>query len=139
MSKYEKIITIHNWWDGPLQGVANYKGTPHIYNRTLNEKYEEIFLITPLVNESYELIIEGYEIWKRWVVAFEEGLAPLNSHPCLPNERERYYEIKEITKPLFDSKNATIKVKGKMRKTPNTPKPKYNNHSFDLLEIKWTV
>lgn len=29
----EKVITIHNWWDGPLTGLAYYHNILCIYER----------------------------------------------------------------------------------------------------------
>ena len=37
----EKVITIFDWWDGPLCGLASYKGSICIYERIFDEIRDE--------------------------------------------------------------------------------------------------
>lgn len=141
MDTYEKIHTIQDWWDGPREGVADYKGKPHVFTRVFDEDlddYSDFFLLTPITEEEFHLIMEGNEIWKRWVMDFEERLVPLSSHPCLPEERARYEEIKALTQHLFDAnQTSSLSVMGEVRWNPDAEESKYRNFSFQPLEMKW--
>lgn len=39
--KYEKIHTVHEYWDGPIEGVANYKGEPHKFKLLFDETKDD--------------------------------------------------------------------------------------------------
>lgn len=38
--------------------------------------------------------IEHWAIWRRWVAARRDGTIAHDTHPALPDERERYYQLK---------------------------------------------
>ncbi|UVI29232.1 hypothetical protein [Paenibacillus spongiae] len=96
MISYEKVYTIHDWWDGPKTGVADYQGVPYIFNRNFDEAlddYDDYYLLSPITNQQFELIIEGYEIWLLYRDASNEQKDASKIYGSLPYDQERYLEI----------------------------------------------
>ncbi|WP_379158974.1 hypothetical protein [Paenibacillus sp. sgz5001063] len=128
---------MNDWWDGPKTGVADYKGAPHIFNKNFNESlddYDEYYLLTPITQEQCQLIIEGYEIWKRYRDASSEQQSP-SIYGALPGEHERYVEINSLTNYLFEPLRFTFKVKASFRPLPtksSLPFGLINYHEFDV-------
>ncbi len=69
----EKVITIHNWWDGPLVGLAYYNGLVCIYERVFDEDLDEYideYYLTPITDdEKNEIMTE----WQEWYNAYSKG------------------------------------------------------------------
>lgn len=99
MSDYEAVYTITDWYDGARSGVADFNGKPHYYENHWNEDeqfWSEIYLLQPLDDETFALAKEDWEIWLRWERDFKEGTAAQESHPALPEDRERHNELEKI-------------------------------------------
>ncbi len=39
--KWERVYTVNDYHDGPILGVADFNGTPHIYKAEWNQTTEE--------------------------------------------------------------------------------------------------
>jgi len=62
----EKVITIFDWWDGPLCGLATYKGFICIYERIFDEvkdDWSEEYYLTPIDEEAVNLLLKDWTIW----------------------------------------------------------------------------
>jgi len=122
--EYETIITMTDYWDGPRSGIANFKGVPHIYESVFDEEADEwsdVFLLMPIDEGTFKLALEDWEIWLRWEQAWREGKAPLDSHPALPEDRERHEQIKPILKEQMKiNPERAVKAKADFKRpTPN--------------------
>jgi len=99
MSDYEAVYTITDWYDGARSGVADLNGKPHYYETHWDEgedDWSEIYLLKPLDAETFALAMESWEIWLRWERAFKEGKTTQETHPALPEERQRRNELEKI-------------------------------------------
>jgi hypothetical protein len=110
------VYFVIDYWDGPREGVANYCGAPHYFRAVFDEQRDEwadVFLLIPLDQDTYRLLLESKEIWQRWQDAYETGATTLDSHPALPEDADRSKELDEIIEPKmnFDPMTA-IRVKG---------------------------
>ena len=69
----EKVITIHNWWDCPLIGLATYNGLVCIYERVFDDRLDEYideYYLTPVTdNEKDEIIAD----WQEWCNSYSNG------------------------------------------------------------------
>lgn len=137
---YERVYTMHDWWDGPKSGVADYQGVPYIFNRNFNDEldeYNDYYLLSPITNEQCQLIIEGYEIWKRDRDADVDQQNSSNIYGTLPGDQERYIEIKSLTNYLFEPSRHSLKVKASFRRLPtNSILPDNIIHYHDF-EVMW--
>lgn len=62
----EKVITINDWWDSPLLGLAYYNGIVCIYERVFSEtddEYIDEYILTPISKEEEIAIMCE---WKEW-------------------------------------------------------------------------
>jgi hypothetical protein len=65
---YETVWTL--WWyeDGPREGVADYQDYPHVFVSEWNEEadcYGDAFLLKPIDDETFRLVMEYWSIWRR--------------------------------------------------------------------------
>lgn len=89
----QPVHTIDDYYDGPKQGIADFEGKPHYYEREFDEErdeYSDVFRLTPIADSIFELAMEKSGIWWRWRNAFDSGKVMLDTHPALPEERSRY-------------------------------------------------
>lgn len=72
----EEVYFVIDYWDGPRKGVADYRGTPYYFRAVFDEKRDEwsdVFILTPLDQDTYRLLMESKQIWERWQEAYETG------------------------------------------------------------------
>ena len=99
---FETIYAILDWWDGPVEGIADFRGAPHYFLETFDEvedDFTNLFLLKPLDAAAFQMAMEIWEIWLRWIGAYNAGETTLETHPALPYDRERYNTVQEILKP----------------------------------------
>jgi hypothetical protein len=99
----EKVITISNWWDGPLEGLAYYNGIVCIYERIFDEgldDYIDEYYLTPVTNNEKDEIISD---WQEWCNAVSN------------NDLESYYK-KYLKNRAIDRVINNSKFKRKYRK-----------------------
>ena len=95
----EPVHTIDDYYDGPKQGIADFEGKPHYYEREFDkeeDEYSRVFRLTSISESIFELAMEKWQIWCRWRKAFDSGKATISAHPALAEERPRYDELKRI-------------------------------------------
>lgn len=66
----EKVMTISDWWDGPLCGLATYKGFICIYERIFDEAKDEWsneYYLTPIDEESSDLLLKDWNVWYKTI------------------------------------------------------------------------
>ena len=116
--RYEKVYTLEGWYDGPRSGVADYKGKPHIYESNWREDEDLPYLydLKPINKSELKLVMEMWNIWKRWEKANINGKVPDNTHPALPEDKARYKELEKLLKPLYEiDYSSSIKAKGEFK------------------------
>ena len=92
------IYTISDYYDGIRQGVTTVAGQPFIYQSLWTDLDDkgDTFLLQPIDQEAFQLVLEGWAIWIRWDAAFESGQTSADTHPALPAERQRHDELDAI-------------------------------------------
>jgi hypothetical protein len=104
---WQRILTENEYYDGPVFGIAEFRGAPHVYERQWDpalDEYGEFFLLSPIEPDLLDLVMEDWEIWLRWDAVFKRGEAGEESHPALPDERVRHLEIQELIGDRLESK-----------------------------------
>ncbi|MCZ8031474.1 MAG: hypothetical protein ACK5JG_13335 [Pseudomonadota bacterium] len=100
----DRVLTIHDYYDGPRRGVAEFEGRPHIYEAEFDhsaDEYGDTYFLTPVESSLLNLILEDWAIWCRWDEARARGEVNMNSHPALPVERQRHEEIQRLIGDQF--------------------------------------
>jgi len=97
MPDTERVYTIFNYYDGPREGIADFRGKPHVYKCQFSEaddNWTDIYWLMELDPALFALAREEYEIFLKWRAEFDRGNAKLDSGPALPLDRARFAELK---------------------------------------------
>jgi hypothetical protein len=134
---FELVHVIYDYWDQPRTGVADYHGEPHWFENIFDEEhdtYSEDYRLTRLTPEESARAKELSEIFLRWRQAFDRGEVDLSSHPALPQDTERYAELKDGIQSAIKSKAAErFKVSGKFALLgPSMPK-----REMATFQVQW--
>ena len=122
----EIVYTVTDFYDGPRGGIANYRGTAHVYSCLSDESADDwsgTFLLQPIDDETFRLAMEDWAIWCRWEKAFHSGQTTQATHPALPVERARHEDLSAILKSRMqvDPKQA-VRARGRFEaRTPAKP------------------
>jgi hypothetical protein len=95
----ERVHTVTERYDGPVRGIADFRGRPHYYERQFDaeaDEWSDIYWLTPIDPETFALAMEAWEIWRRWETAYHEKRTTLATHPALPEDRARSDELATI-------------------------------------------
>ena len=96
---YEEVFTVTDYYDGPRQGVANFKGEPHFYDCIFDEARDHcsnLYQLTPVSPHVFDLAMEDWAIWERWESAFHAGRTTRETPPALPQDRARHEKIRVV-------------------------------------------
>jgi hypothetical protein len=136
--RYEKVHTMTDFYDGPRRGVADFEGRPHLYESQWDDdadNYASTFVLTPVNDDVFRLALEDWAIWRRWETAFHEGTATQETHPALPDDRERHNELQPIlAQRLVADALRGVRALGEFRTSSD---PTWNGKGFAPLEVRW--
>ncbi|HEY4372877.1 MAG TPA: hypothetical protein VGN52_13195 [Burkholderiales bacterium] len=93
------MLTVNEYWDGPRLGIAEVSGVPHVYESGFDEsadEYRDVYFVSPIDPALMALVMEDWEIWRRWDAARRNGEVTVETHPALPAERERCEKLREL-------------------------------------------
>lgn len=129
------VYTIAHWYDGALEGLADFNGQPHQYESywqdLTSDEWVAHYWLTPLDADSFRLAMEQWNMWERWQAAFDAETTAIETHPTLPQDQKRYGEIEAL---LQQRRQAQLAAKPELRL-----KAKgvfyYGSESF----VEWTV
>jgi hypothetical protein len=94
---WDRVHTVNDYYDGPRLGIADVDAVPHIYEAEFDhssEEYSDTYFVSPVDEGLLALVLEDWEIWLRWDSAFKRGEVSIESHPALPEDRERQEVLK---------------------------------------------
>ncbi len=128
-----------DYFDGPRGGIADYQGRPHLYESIFDDdagEYSDIFRLSPIPEDLFELALEDWQIWLRWETAFHNGTTSQDTHPALPADRQRHDELDAILKDRLsiDESNCFTAL-GEFRVRDD---PDGSGRGFRPLEVKWS-
>ncbi|MBV9850347.1 MAG: hypothetical protein JO250_11790 [Armatimonadetes bacterium] len=132
--------TVADYYDGPREGIANFGGAPHAYRCVFDEAandWSDVFLLHPVDDETLQLALEDWRIWRRWEREFHEGRVTVHSHSALPEDRRRHEQLTRILEArLRFSPVGALQAKADFRgavSSPDTP------GIMRPLLVRWTV
>ncbi len=62
----DKVITISDWWDGPLCGLATYQRLTCIYERIFDaakDDWSNEYYLTPIEEKIASSLLEEWSVW----------------------------------------------------------------------------
>lgn len=103
----EKVISINDWWDGPLLGLAYYNGVMCIYERVfIEDEYINEYILTPISKkEEISVMCE----WQEWCNAVSSNELDSYYKSHLNTEKKIYNIIKHPTQNIKYRKKARFK------------------------------
>lgn len=104
---FERVYTVHDYYDGLRGGFADFDGAPHAYRSIWREDLggwdpENRYELSPISAEMLALVLEDWEIWKRWEEAFFAGQAAQDTHPALPADAARHTELEPVVERALE-------------------------------------
>jgi hypothetical protein len=142
-SGYEKIYTVFDFYDGIRSGVADFGGVPHYYECAIDaakQDFADYFLLRPIDEETFRLVMEDWEIWQRWYAASQAGETSVDTHPALPEDHPRHIEIQKILADrLVVSGDRDIKAEAEFQRDYEGLEPKHATNPFARLQVKWRL
>src|SRR4051812_4787257 len=122
----ERVYTVEEYFDGPVSGVADFAGRPHLYKRIFDEvedEYSSQFDLTPIDPALLAIILEKWAIWQRWEICFARKKVPLDSHPGYGGRDPEYDRLHKTIEGLKGRVSApAIRATGDFRALA-TPDP----------------
>lgn len=141
--QFERVYTVHDWYDGPRAGFADFAGHPHAYVARWREDlddWESEYQLSPISAGELVLVLEDWAIWQRWERAFRAGETAQTTHPALPHDAERHAELApQIARLLEADQGGAVRALGKFRATGGRPADVHLPSSERQLEVLWTV
>lgn len=134
---FETVQVVHDYWDGPRSGVAEYDGRPHWFENIFNEQqddYSDFFWLTPLNEEIFELAKQQAEMFLRWRQAFNRREVDLSTHPTLPGDRETYNRLAAVIKQeVVANTSRRFKRRGQLKRLGPPVEPS----NISEFQVKW--
>ena len=139
-AKFEIVYTVSDYYDVPRTGIADFHGSPHYYECLFDDSkgYLDIFRLSPVDDETFQLALEDWAIWRRWKRAYREGRADQSTHPALPADRQRHEELQSVLEERLKIKeDQVIQARGEFE--PRQPSQELVPGMTADLEVKWTL
>ena len=138
---FERVYTVHNYYDGPRSGVADYLGRTHHYSCEWDDgadDYAETFALVEIDGDAVSLALEQWAIWRQWEYAFHRGEVPQGTHPGLPGNDLRYAQLQTaIQSRIANTLAKRTRARGIFRVDPDGPEtPK---GVMRELQVEWQV
>ena len=130
----DRILTVTDYYDGPVEGLTTFEGKTHMYKCIFDEdrdEYSKRYYLMPISSEIEKLLLEQWAIFCRWNTAFKNNEVEANTHPALPEDFERNAQIDFITKEKVKIKIDKCKIG-----TANFEVPKKPNWAAEW-NVKW--
>lgn len=135
---FEIVHTVTDWYDGPRRGIADLQGQPHLYESEWKDGEDvdsDTFLLTAIDSSTFALALEDWAIWRRWETDFHQGNAIQETHPALPEDRQRHEELERLLEGLLVVDPAhSIQMKAEFRVRND---PGWNGYGGRPLEVRW--
>jgi hypothetical protein len=134
---FEIVHATHHWYDGPRQGIADFHGTPHVFESEWQDSEDstDSFLLTPIDRETFLLALEDWAIWRRWETALHQGKATVDTHPALPEDRSRHEELQRLLEGrLVVDPARAVRAKAEFRGRND---PEWSGYGWCPLEARW--
>jgi len=137
--KFDRVHTVWDYNEGPRSGVADYMGKPHFYRNEFDKEkdvYTETFLLKPIDHETFQLVVEQWDIRRKWELALHRGEVADSSHTAMLSQNARYAELNTKIESRIDAiSSEPIAVRADFR--VRVVQPELPNLVFRELEVLW--
>jgi hypothetical protein len=144
---FERVYIVADYWDRPREGVADYRGAPHVYRSIfradLDEWDEDRYYLSPLTAEEATLAAEHWEIWLRFVARYRGESAPVpadhSDWGALPEDLGRHRELRRQLASAFrlDPRTCTV-ARAEFARASSAPVQDAPGLVAPTIEVRWT-
>ena len=102
MGTREHVYGVLGYYDGVLDGVADFDGKPHSF--VLDDDVDSpapVYRLAPLSSEAMRVFEEAWQIWRRWENANRVSKDPPDTIAALADDRERHAELEPLLKQML--------------------------------------
>jgi hypothetical protein len=134
----ERVHGILGYYDGVLDGVADYEGAPHAFAIAGDLDAEAPrYRLKPISHDAFELFEEYWLMWRRWEDAFYKRAVEAGKPAVLPEDRPRHDEIEAAVKrALAVPEDAGLVARGAFRPSPLKTAA---DGRWGGFEVEWTT
>jgi hypothetical protein len=113
----DRVLSIWEYVDQPIKGVAIYKGMPHWFDRIFDQKRDEYsnrFWLTPLDERLCSLELECRALFDSWRREFDVGKVSIATHPGLSGPQTRFSAAKaELDSGIENIRDQRMELAGR--------------------------
>lgn len=141
---YERVYTVTDYWDGPREGVAHFRGAPHVYRsvwrRDVDDWDDDRYFLCPITADEALLLVEDWTIWRRFADHYRGRVVPPSVQSpdewgALPEDRPRHRELRRLFVPILSLDRARCVVaRARFRSVGPPPEPGF---IVPKLEVRW--
>jgi hypothetical protein len=133
ISEWEPVLTVHDYYDGPRNGIAEYRGSPHVYKCEWDNSADDwsaYFLLSPISDEQLAAVTEDWSIWRRYQAQFHaSSLQHGDKHPALAIDWPRHDQLRRAVEDALEINEANA-----VRAMPEFRGSIEPTHDF---EVRW--
>jgi hypothetical protein len=130
----EKVYTVEDYYDRPINGVSSYLGKPHIFKLIFDiskDEYSKIYELQEISQMEFELRMKSWSLWLKWNDKKDKTPEEFESHPVLPDDQKEFKQIEERLNILLDkNKYNKFWLEGEFIRTGA------EHHDFD---VEWKI
>ena len=136
---WERVHGILGYYDGIIDGVADYQGAPHAFSIVGDHEVEApAYRLKPISRADFELFQEYWRMWRRWEDAFHQrpvDAVQASNPPVLPEDKRRHDEIElTVKKALEVPEGSGIIARGNFRLSALKSDA---DGQWGALEVEW--
>ena len=102
---WERVLTVHDFYDCARNGVAEYHGVPHVYQCEWDDSEDDwghVFRLSPINDEQLSVVMEDWSIWRRYEAKYVAGLLqPDDQYPALAVDWERHKQLCDLIEAIL--------------------------------------
>ena len=136
---FGRVLTVWDYYDGPRSGIAEYEGRLHYYESEWDEaknNYAQTFRLSPVDEETVDLALKQWRIWRQWELAFHRGETEQSTDPALPGQDSTYAQVESEIEARIRSLTGFIRAFGEFR--PIAEQEDLPTGVLRELEVEWT-
>jgi hypothetical protein len=144
---FERVYSVTDYWDGPREGVADFRGTPHLFRSVFRSDLgawdDDRHYLRPLTAEEAALAVEDWAIWRRFAGHYRGKVAPVTTDfadwGALPEDRNRHRELRALLAPVFALDVAQCVIaSAEFRALEGAPADTVPGPMAPTLEVRWS-